>query len=25
MGLTLGMKLEGLPVGEAARRKVAKG
>jgi DNA-directed RNA polymerase subunit alpha len=25
MGLSLGMKLEGLPVGEAARRKVAKG
>lgn len=25
MGLSLGMKLEGLPVGEAARRKAAKG
>jgi DNA-directed RNA polymerase subunit alpha len=25
MGLHLGMKLEGLPVGEAAKRKVAKG
>ena len=25
MGLSLGMKLEGVPVGEAARRRAAKG
>ena len=25
MGLSLGMKLEGLPIGEAAKKKAAKG